>query len=354
MTRARIGRALFAIAAFATLMLAPAAQPAHAQLGLTGIGSSLSISLSPQYPAPGQTVALTAQSATLDLANSALTWTVNGTVVARGTGVVQASVVAGGLGSRTQIALAAATPEGIDASASATIAPTSIDLLYDADSYVPPFYRGRALPSPGSSLIVEARPQFVRTNGGAVSRGDITYTWKRDNQVLTDLSGQGKYAIAIPAPVPYGSYTVSVEAHTTDGSLAGLASVRVRAADPLVELYVDDPLFGIRYRDALDDAATIADPETSFIAIPYFVTAAAANAPALEYQWRINGVPVAADTANPNALTIQAAAAGTTATVQLALTHVTNYLLDLKRSWQLHFSRGSGTTTQDPFSTSTQ
>jgi hypothetical protein len=144
----------------------------HAQFTLPNTENSVFISLLPEHPTPGSAVHLRARSSIIDLQNSAITWYVNNKVVASGTGLVEATVVAGTLGSNTAISVSAET-ETASASGKAVITPTIVDLLWESDSYTPPFYAGRSLPSAGSKLHLQALAWFRRSNGSAVSPADI-------------------------------------------------------------------------------------------------------------------------------------------------------------------------------------
>ncbi len=337
------------------VVLALAAVPAYAQLGLLGTSGSVTISLSPQYPGPHDTVTLTAQSSVLDLSQSSIVWSVNGAVVAQGTGQETANVTVGALGSDTAVTVQATAPDSTSASATAHIIPTELDLLYDSDSYTPPFYRGRSLPSAGSSLVLQALPHFVEPGGTTVPASDLTYTWRDNGQVMGQVSGKGKSAIVIPSPVLYGTDVISVQAQSSDGLLSGQSSVSVSAVDPIVVLYEDHPLYGILYEKALDSASFIPESEMTFAAVPYFATAHTPADATLQYAWRVNGQSIRSDAAKPNELTLQAGDTSNTALIELSLTHATNYFLDAQGSWNITFSSSSGSAgTQDAFHAGTQ
>lgn len=329
--------------AFVTLTLA---LPAHAQFGLLGVGRSVSIALSPAHPQPGDTVSLTAQSSVLDLSQNSIVWSAGGRVIAQGTGATAATVTVGDLGTETDVTVEATAADGTRASATARIAPTRVDLLFGSDSYTPPFYRGRALPSAGSSLVLQALPTFIRPDAGKVSASDLTYTWKRNGQVLGSLSGRGKSAIVVPAPVLYARDVMSVGVSSSDDLLSGEASVLVVSVDPSVILYEDHPLYGISYGNALRAATFIPESEMTFAAVPYFASVRAPNDPRLQYAWRVNDSVIPADTGKPNEITIQSDPTNTVALVQLALTHATNFFLNATRSWTITFSSGGSTRDQ--------
>ncbi|HTR18534.1 MAG TPA: hypothetical protein VMH91_00955 [Candidatus Paceibacterota bacterium] len=308
-----------------------AASPALAQqVNFTGT-TALTISASPAHPGPNSTVELTAESPLLDLAASDIKWDVNGSPVGSGQSV---QVKLGSLGQRTDVVVSVSGGSGND-SAEVVLVPTSIDLLWEADSYVPPFYLGRALPGSGSAIRLLAIPHFVRPDGSEVASSGITYTWKVNGAVLKAQSGVGESSVVVPAAILYGSDTVTVDAATT--GFSGEASVVVRTGDPQLVLYDDSPLFGILYHRALGSSSGAAEAVTSFAAVPYFVDAPSPNDPNLAYAWSVNGSAVTADPQDPSELTINAQSQGI-AQVELSVSKPSDPFFSASGAWQVAFS----------------
>lgn len=308
------------------------ALPALAQANFTG-ASALTISASPAYPAPNSIVKLTAESPLLDLQDSDILWTVGGKPAGTGQSI---SLTTGALGKETDASVSVSGASGSD-SATLAIIPTSIDLLWEADSYVPPYYKGRAAPGSGSSIRVLAVPHFVSADGTSVASSDIDFSWSVNGAVDKAQSGLGESSAIFPAATLYGSDQITVVARAADGSLAGSASIAVRTQDPQLVLYEDSPLFGIMYHAAIPQSSTAADSETSFAAVPYFANALSANDPSLAYQWTVNGAPVATDPQDPSEITVNAASAGV-ASVGLSVGNVSDPFFSASGSWQIAFS----------------
>jgi len=328
---------LLAIALVAVPVYLPART--SAQISIPGAETALSLALSPQYPAPDSGVTLTLQSFLFDIDSSTVTWTVNGKVIAQGDGIKTLDVKTGPIGSKLSVVADIAGPDG-SASAAATVIPTSIDLLWESDSYTPPFYGGRALPSAGSRVHLVAIPHFVSANGEEIPSDRIIFTWKKDNEVLETLSGRGKSSATIEGPSLFGTETVVVDASAVDGSIAGQALVRIPDTEPLLTLYENHPLFGVLYHRALDASAFVPENEVSFTAVPYFVSAASQNDASLQYEWRVNQNLVATNPERRNEITINAASStGLIALINLSLTHSSNYFLNAAGSWSVTFNK---------------
>lgn len=335
---------LFTLAVLVVCAVAAAYLPeqVRAQFSIPGAENAVSISLSPQYPPPQSTARLTLRSSLYDLDSSSVTWTVNGTEVARGDAVTSIDVKTGPLGSKTEVRADVTVADGT-ASAAMTVVPTSVDLLWESDSYIPPFYDGRALPSAGSRVRLVALTHFVRPGGGEVPADQIVFTWTRDSEVLGDLSGRGKSSITVDGPTLFGTETIVVEAASVDGSTAGQALLRIPDTEPRLTLYEDHPLFGVLYHQALGATTFVPKNEMSFIAIPYFASAASGDT-GLQYEWQVNQSPVATNAAHSNEITVNAASStGLMALINLSLTHASNYFLSVAGSWSVTFNKnGAG------------
>jgi hypothetical protein len=321
--------------------------PAYAQFTIPGADTALSLSLSPRYPAPGQTIQITIQSFLYDLDSSTITWTEDGKVIAGGEGVKQITVTAGALGSARAIHVDVVGSNGT-ASSDVVIAPASIDLLWEADSYVPPFYKGRALPSAGGQVRIAAVPHLIRANGSSVSNSDIIYTWRKDNQILESASGRGKSSLTVDGPTLFGSETILVDASAADGTLAAETVLRIGDTKPSLVLYKDHPLYGILFDQALGASTFIPDNEMTFAAIPYFAPVRSTADKNLIYVWGVNQNSVKTDTAHQDELTINAASSTGVALISLDLSHQNNFYFGVTGQWQVTLnSRGS--VIQNPF-----
>lgn len=329
-------RRLLPLCVFGVLALASVA---HAQLSLPGLGGAATIVMIPAQPQAGQTVQLTLESALFDLTTSSITWYANGKRVAGGDGLTGITVMAGDLGKETSVEADVVTSDGTPATATTSIVPTKVDLLFDADSYVPPFYKGRALPSAGTILRLQAVAYFKNTDGSFVQASDIVYTWKRNGQVLGSVSGRGRSSASIAAPYLFGSDIISVDTASVDGNFIGSASSAVPSYEPQLRLYEDHPLFGLMLYRALATSTQITEREMTFAAIPYFAQATDADDPALEYAWQVNNTPTAVSgVRNEIAIGTQGNTSAGVANIKLSVTHQSNIFLAASGLWSITLS----------------
>ncbi len=323
--------------------------PAYAQFTLPGFSTDLTLGTTPEYPSPGESVRLSARSALLDLSALEISWYVNDILAASGIGVSELTVTAGSLGSETRIR-AEVGGQIANASVTGTLRPTEVDLLWEGDSYVPPFYRGRALPTAGGSVLLYAIPRFQRPGSSStVPADELIYTWRNDNRIMESVSGLGKSMVLLNGPTLFGSNTFSVEIRTANRELRGFASVRISSAEPVPVLYENHPVFGVLYHRALASGTSIPEVEVTLSVAPYFAPVQNPDSNLLLYEWRVNNVIVANSLTRPSSITLNADGTDGRARIELALTHATNFFLSARSAWALTLAGSGSVGASDPF-----
>ncbi|MDO8552487.1 MAG: hypothetical protein Q7S01_03060 [bacterium] len=320
----------------------------HAQFNSPSELGKIFISLTPGNPAPGENVQLSATSPLIDLARSDIIWYADKKVIAEGRGQIHAGVTAGPAGSETDIVVIAQS-ENASATGEAFLRPAEVGLMWESDSYTQPFYRGRALPSAGTKLRVQALARLVLPDGSSVPENEITYTWKRNGSVVGSVSGIGKSFAIFPSPSLFGTDIIEVEAASADGTRVGHASARIPSVEPVLALYEDHPLFGIMYGKALDKQISAKDQEMTFAAVPYFAQARSPDDEQFIYKWRVNGRDITADYARPSEITINSTDSSGEALLALTITRERNWNMKASGAWNILFPSGSGTPATDPF-----
>lgn len=214
-------------------------------------------------------------------------------------------------------------------------APSQIDILVDSDSYVPPFYRGRALPSAGTNIRLQAIPYFKDAHGAVIPTSKINFTWKQDDRVVGAESGLGRSSVVLPAALLYGTTNIEVDAQSSDDASFGTATINIPSIEPPLVLYEDNPLLGITYYHALGGATTITDTEMTFAVVPYFAQAQSPNDPRLSFAWTVNGSGISPDPQDPSELTLNAQNSSGAATIGLSLSQSDNIFMNSTGSWNM-------------------
>ncbi|MDO8522177.1 MAG: hypothetical protein Q7S08_02730 [bacterium] len=327
----------------------------YAQFAAPATNGRIVIGMTPESPLPSEYVHLTVLSSMINLERSDITWYADKKVIAQGPGVTEADIFAGSLGTEVDIVVIAQAEDGTVASGEAFIRPTEVDLVWESDSYTPPFYKGHALPSAGTKIRAQAIAVFRLPDGTLVPDSNITYTWRRNGSVIQTASGRGRSFATFPAPTLFGTDTIEVEAVSADGTLSGKAGVNIPSVEPALLLYEDNPIFGIMYHKTFGQATTVKDAEVTFAAVPYFAEADSPDDPQLVYSWQVNGQRVTADYIRPSEITINADKSSGNADIALSLTRMRNWYMKADAEWKISFpSVGSSTGGADPFNAGKQ
>lgn len=313
-----------------------ASSAAYAQMSLSPV-RTLILAVTPENPAPGETVRLSVTSSAIDLDRSVITWRANGTAFAGGPGVKEAAIVAGAAGSVTEITVEALNEAGDAGRAEARIAPSELDLLWTTDSYAPPFFKGRKLAGTGANVSAYA---FARFGDGTVRvpERDIIYTWYRNGSVVAKASGRGKSRALIDGPAR-GTVTIAVVAETADRSWRSEASAQVTAYDSRLVLYENHPLFGVLYHRAIVGDVNTIERELKLDAVPYF--ARTKDPGWLSYEWTLNGIRIQPNEAAPATLTVAAEDYNGPADIELVAMNPADIIMRSIGSWRIIFG-GSG------------
>ncbi|MEK7569429.1 MAG: hypothetical protein AAB500_00860 [Patescibacteria group bacterium] len=278
--------------------------------------SAINVSVFPQSPAPGENVTITLSSygANLDIVN--IIWQVNGKTVLSGIGMKSYLLTAGAAGVEAKVVARVMLPEGeIDKLIS--IRPGAVVLLWQAnDSYVPPFYKGKALPTEGSEIKIVAVPE-IRAGGATLDPKTLNYVWKKNYENSSGDSGYGKNYLLHTSDYLDPGVNVSVVAGTVDGKYASGGSISVGAYEPEIAFYKVDPVLGTLWEHALPDPYRLASGET-LLAAPYFIAPADIRRPELVFKWFINNSMLPVQIVRKNLIPL-APAAGASGTSRVRL-----------------------------------
>ncbi|TAL48820.1 hypothetical protein EPN83_03455 [Patescibacteria group bacterium] len=263
-----------------------------AQLANFGLqASQLSVTLIPETPGPNESVSIEAESFIVDLNAANISWTVNGKVERRGVGEKRLVITTGGLGGVTTVGIYVQPLNGLPFSDTVTIRPALVDLLWEARTYTPSFYRGKALYSQESDITVAALPHFVDSNSRTLPRENLIYQWSNNGTVLGGVSGYGRGSFTFTGSLFEKREVVAVEVQSTDGRFRAKKSITITPVSPRIVFYENHPLFGPLYNQAVGNEFALKNKEVSVLAVPYFFSAAERGDPQLEFQWSLNSNP---------------------------------------------------------------
>ncbi|MDD5318398.1 MAG: hypothetical protein PHF79_01055 [Candidatus Pacebacteria bacterium] len=252
------------------------------------IQEQATVTVDPEIPKPNDSVSVSIEAFGIDLDRANVSWAVNGKTFTSGTGLKSLNLNAGPIGKVTKIDITVTPINGPAFTRSVTIAPADVDLIWEADSYTPPFYKGKALYSYQDNVRVVALPTLI-SNGSQVSRSNIIYNWKKNYTAYADKSGFGINYFDVTGNILTKPDNVAVEVSSAqDSSTKAANDVDLIPGDPQVALYEDNPLYGILFNRALQGSYNLNQAEVKVAAYPYFFGTNAKNGSTLGYAWSIN------------------------------------------------------------------
>lgn len=306
----------------------------NAQDILHDVQNDIRLQALPQYPQAGETVALSLVSYTTDLNRATITWRINGIVVLQGIGEKNYDVTMGTLGSKTLITTTIKTAQGLILERQLSLNPTDIDIIWQATSYTPPLYDGKAL-FPHQGLITFYAIPSSGSNTTLTNAGNYVFKWRKDGEALGNYSGYGLNTFTLRGTVISKAFTIQVEVTDLTGTVLGTGSVTVTPQSPELAFYEDSPLYGPIYNRALTNI-TLPNKEVTILASHYFFN----NSPEptdFQYDWSMNNRIIPQQEA-PNKLTLRAEGdkAGT-AIISLQLQNIAKILQFANSSLTVNF-----------------
>ncbi|MBX4181407.1 hypothetical protein KW807_00910 [Candidatus Parcubacteria bacterium] len=158
----------------------------------------------------------------------------------------------------------------------------SVDLLWQAQTYTPPFYEGKALWSKQSVIRLVAIPQGLGTPS------NLIYKWIRNDTVLGNISGVGKNTLTYVDSILSRPQTFEVQILSSDDSVLARDSVSLAPRDPSIAVYENNPLYGFLFHREVGGEYDLREKEVSFGAFPYFFSVANRVNNQANYEWRVN------------------------------------------------------------------
>jgi hypothetical protein len=262
-------------------------------------------------PVPHESVTISLDDYSMHAVGAQVFWFVDDAEQAESKDARSITINAGALGVKTSVRATIVRADDSRASASIVIMPAVVDLVLEADTYVPSFYKGRALPSRTSTLHATA----VVNDGGALPDTAYTYRWTVGEEVLFGGPVRGKNSVSFP--IPLYSKELTVEVISPEGSTIARKSMTLQSVQPELYFYEWSPLKGL-YQKTVSDPFALIGNETTVYGEPYFVNAAPTNVNA-DVTWTIDRQVVPSDPDALRALTITPDLIGQGASVALRI-----------------------------------
>ncbi|NQV93052.1 hypothetical protein HQ403_00960 [Candidatus Kaiserbacteria bacterium] len=263
----------------------------NAQL-IQELESTLVLSVNPTYPAPNENITVSIESYSIELSNATVSWFVDGILEQQVIGGTVFTFVSGELGTSVDIDVVASVNNISLGTKQITIQPTDADILWQGNTLTHSLYKGRHIPSVGSSINVEAVPHFLTRAGYRLHTDELTYLWRIEGKALPQASGRGKNTITITQTKPLKSILAEVEISSEDEQLFTKKSISIPVQSTELIVYENNPLLGVLFNNVIGGLYSLTGQETKFIVYPFFMSGNDRNASTINYVWRLNGSPI--------------------------------------------------------------
>jgi hypothetical protein len=252
--------------------------PFAASAQIFNYASELTVNMLPEYPAPGENVNINLEMYTENLNSSNISWYKDGKLAEQGVGKVNYSFVAPNNNQATEITIRITTYKGVSFSKTINIRPASADIIWEGDSYTPPFYKGRSLWAPQGYLRLVAMPSFGQAN-------KLIYKWTINDQVLQDQSGYGRSYVSLYNNGLGGNIEVELLVTDPANNRAAQSYLVIPQLNPTVTFYENSPLYGPVFDKALS-SYDMQSAELSVLAYPFNIDTNTLDK--LNYKWHVN------------------------------------------------------------------
>ncbi len=329
---------LFGAAVFACLTSLVVGVPhAHAVGPNTAAMLTAEIVLKPKSPAPLTEVEARVKSYSFDATRALITWRENGKVVQQARGGDEYRFRTGPIGSLTVIEVSLETLDGRVVNTSRSIRPAYVGVTWEARTYTPLLYKGKALQSPGSFVTFTAIPTFIDSSGKEIPAENLVYLWKQGTFPMQNMSGYGKRSVTLMNSKYLETLRIAVEVSNMDRTLIANGEVFAPVSQPTLILYEQSPLLGMRFERAIPSAYTLRGEEVAFIAEPYYFSVKNREDALLTYEWKVGNAPVAAR----GTITLRPEGSGSgTSPVTLVLRHTKEILQSARAALSVRFNTG--------------
>jgi hypothetical protein len=267
------------VISFVTLISAISTTTAHAQQA----GGPV-ITIIPKHPGPFQNVTIKVDEFSRDPNSLNIAWTLDGKSAQSGTGLKEFKFTTGALGTVHNVSI---NVGGV--SRAVTIRPAVVDLMWQADSFTPPFYSGKALHSNQDPVTVVAEPFFLNAQKVRINPSTLIYNWKQDGKAVGSASGYGKKTFKVTPSILMKPIEIEVEVSSSDGVYHATSRISVSDTKPEVTAYENHPLYGIIFQNALNGKDFVmSGSETRIAIMPYYFSNEQKKINALDYTWKLN------------------------------------------------------------------
>lgn len=287
---------------------------------MPSLGNDVEISpeIIPRYPGANETVTVNLVSYTTDIDTASITWSVDGKKISSGVGQKKFQFKTGDFGTETVLGIKVVSSEGTQSDYQYNFRPAKVDVVWQSDSLVPPFYKGKALFSHQNKITFIAIAHLYDEKGNEIDPTKLIYKWSANDDADPDNSGYGKYVYTRIGNLISRPLSVTVQVSSSDGVNVAYGLANVTPVDPFIAFYEKNPLYGIQFQKALTNTIDMPDlKELTIFSFPFYSGSPNPIFPDLVYKWAVNGSPI--ENSNIKNIQVLRRKEGSTGTAKISL-----------------------------------
>lgn len=260
----------------------------------------ITVRTNPETPAPNQDVQVQVESYAVNLNSAKIIWYIDGIALKEGVAEKVFHTRTKDFGVPITIDIVILTADGARYDKQIILKPEEVDMLWEANTYVPPFYKGKALPTYKSTVKVTAIPRF---NSLSSNPAEYYYRW-----TMNRTTGLGEALAKNSAVLQVGwadsRLPVNVEVTKPGTDFKAGAVQYVPVTEARAKFYELAPLLGIQFNKALGGVVEAGGTDFRVRAVPYYFSNEDYETGALHYTWK-TGAGTLPATDNPNMLLLE-------------------------------------------------
>lgn len=268
----------------------------------------LELSTEPTYPRPQSDVRVSINAYAVDTNGARISWFQDGTEIVSARNERSITIKTGDIGETTRLSATVAPSAGAPFTLKKDVTPAAVDIVVEADTYVPAFYLGRAIPSTESRVRLAA----VAHLGGGDPR-TYSYRWEQNGSVIGGGGVRGMQSIDLTMPRYTGGQIRVIVSN--DAGIVAESSVSLGALRPEIHFYEENPLRGLSELAIRDVGVALIGDETTIHAEPYFMKKEGGSFEGMDFTWRVNGAFTENPSSDPHIITLRRAGGGGSANV---------------------------------------
>lgn len=261
-------------------------------ISLDDIENSIQIKTLPQFPKANEEVSIRIESFSSDLNTAEIIWALDGKIQSKSLGKKDFSFTTGKLGTVSLVKIIIKTTEGRTIEKTVVVKPALVDLVWEANSYTPPFYKGKALYAHQSKVTIVAMPHMLDSNKKEINPKNLIYKWIKNGKVLGQISGYGKNSFSLVESIISNPIEIEVEVTSSDKSLKAKGEMILDPIESRAIIYENNPLYGIIYEKAMGEELKLAGREITLSVAPYFFSREDVDSQKINYDWNMNGADI--------------------------------------------------------------